>query len=379
MTLAMIPSDYFCTSAVTRKMRIMSSARNVFGVLAAIGILGGCSAGGSQLTQFGAPPQSAAQFDSHFTQSNGPIAMHSDRPRSWMDPGAKKDDLYYISDNGTDDVYVYANEPRKGKRLVGTLTDFSAPKGMCADKAGDVFITNQVPRNVGPSDILEYAHGGASPIATLTDAAYYPYGCSVDPMTGNLAVTNASNATSYGPGDVVIYKNATGLPTNYPDSEFNQYFFCGYDSKGNLFVDGISYASGAEFAKLPNGSENLEQMTLKQSFQLPGAVQWDGKHLAVGDSIAGVIYRFKIRGDTGTMVGTTPLDGSNYIRQFWIYGAKVAGANNQGASVDFWNYPAGGTATGTIGGFKYPTGVTVSLAKQVYHAAKRRTSFRLRR
>ena len=46
--------------------------------------------------------------------------------------------------------------------------------------------------NDGASQMVEYAHGGTSSIATLGDPSEYPEGCAVDPATGNLAVANFS-------------------------------------------------------------------------------------------------------------------------------------------------------------------------------------------
>lgn len=76
-----------------------------------------------------------------------PAATNPDHSRSWMAPAAKKSKaLLYISDAGTDDVYVYAYP---SLAVVGTLTGFSTPAGMCVDKTGDVFVVNY-----GASDIL---------------------------------------------------------------------------------------------------------------------------------------------------------------------------------------------------------------------------------
>lgn len=104
---------------------------------------------------------------------------------------ARHGDLLYVSDTETSNVYVFSYP--KGK-LVQTLTGFTDPAGECVNKNGDVFITN-----TGASNILEYAHGGSTVDSTLNDPGYFPTGCSVDPLTGNLAVTNFSTSSS-GPG-----------------------------------------------------------------------------------------------------------------------------------------------------------------------------------
>jgi hypothetical protein len=48
-----------------------------------------------------------------------------------------------------------------------------------------VFITD-----TSTSQILEFAHGGTTPINTLSDYDYQPVSCAVDPKSGNLAVTS---------------------------------------------------------------------------------------------------------------------------------------------------------------------------------------------
>src|SRR5579863_6185791 len=136
-----------------RTMKISNFGRHAFGVCAAIVMLSGCSGSPVPIN-----PSSA-------------MTTHRDRGNSWMAPDAGNQDLLYISDLSTYDVYVYSYP--KGK-LEGRLTGFGGPEGECVDKTGHVFIAN-----FSASNILEYAHGGASPVATLSDPGYYPVGCSV--------------------------------------------------------------------------------------------------------------------------------------------------------------------------------------------------------
>jgi hypothetical protein len=249
---------------------------------------------------------------------------------------------------------VYAYSYPKGT-LLATLTGFDEPAGECVDNKGNVFIAN-----FGASNILEYAHGGTSPIATLSDPGYNPFGCSVDPMTGNLAVTNAMT-TGGGPGNVAIYKDAKGKPTAYYTAPFiSTMAFCGYDKAGNLFADGSTAASPFAFGELPKGSPSFKKISLNQPIGAANGIQWDGTHMAVEDGTKGVIYRFAISGMKGKEVGSTPLVGSSNVLDFWVDGAKVIGPNVAAATVTFWNYPAGGSGTKTIGGFVEPIGATVS-------------------
>ncbi|HYL26727.1 MAG TPA: hypothetical protein VEW74_02770, partial [Candidatus Nitrosotalea sp.] len=209
-------------------------------------------------------------------------------------------------------------------------------------------------------NVLEYAHGGTSPIATLDDSGYFPVGCSVDPVTGNLAVSNFPTSSS-AHGNVVIYKHAKGPPTgHYTSSKMNQMLLCGYDGSGNLFVDGLSQASAFEFVELPKGGSKLENITLNHSIQSAGGVQWDGKHVAVGDQATNTIYQFTIRGKHGSLAGSTALGGASVVFQFWIDGSRVIGPDSGLSDVGIWKYPAGGTAIKTITGLYAPLGAAVS-------------------
>jgi hypothetical protein len=338
-------------------MQISRSAHIGLSVSVAAALLAGCGSASSL-----APPgaadvapstSNARPLISMVRVANaGAVAAQTDRGPSWMDPDVKRKPLTYIADQGTNDVYVYAD-----KTLVGTLTGLNEPSGECVDKAGNVFVTN-----FGASTIVEFAHGGAAPIATLDDTGFLPLGCSVDPTTGNLGVTDRVNS-QFQQGDVAVYPNAQGTPTRYTNPSMYYYEFCGYDDKGNLFLDGSTHVSAVLFAELPAGGSSLELVTLNRAIGFPGGVQWDGKHVAVGDQNVPVIYQFAISGSGGTEAGSTTLAGGSQVTQFWIQGRgrreHVIGPNAGGANTMFWKYPAGGNATKTIVGHE-PVGVTVS-------------------
>jgi hypothetical protein len=282
-------------------------------------------------------------------------SARSDDGRSWMASDAMRSDLLYISDANANVVDVFSYPQLKPE---GKLTGFNGPWGECVDKHGNVFIAND-----NAYQILEYAHGGTQPIATLSDPGYYPRGCSIDPTTGNLAVANIVN-TSLGEGNIAIYKNAKGNPsTYYADSHVFNVYSCGYDSSGNLFIDGENEGSSSfAFAELASGARKFTNITLNQPIKSAGGLQWDGKYVAVGDQYTN-IYQFSIHGKTGTKVGTTPLNGAGRDAEFWIKGSNVIVPDSDKLHVAIWDYPAGGSAEQRVKGFQYPIGATVSVAK----------------
>lgn len=218
----------------------------------------------------------------------------SSRPLSWVAPGAASQSLLYVTDVRVVAIYSYP----KGK-LEGTLRGFYIAAGACVDMVGDVFIVD-----LGYNKIFEYAHGGTKRLKALQSASSAPNGCALDPTTGNLAVASLGNGSN---GSVAIYENASGTPTTYKNAAFREYWLCGYDDKGNLFVDGQDSKSRFVFAELPKGGSSLETVTLDQGIGWPGGIQWDGAYLALGDQNSPVIYQFSIEGSQGTRVGATTM------------------------------------------------------------------------
>jgi hypothetical protein len=321
---------------------------------AALALLAGCG---------GLPQALRSSAPSGQASIRAPQRAHPDRGRSWMLAEAKKDNLLYVSDASTYDVYAFSYP--KGK-LVGTLTDQNNPAGLCVDAKGDLFVTQLY----GGGHIVEYPHGGTTPIESLSDPGYEPGGCSVDPTTGNLAVSNIIT-DSFGTGDLLVFKNAKGTPATYQapgetvaGGEWGSVNTVGYDATGDIFVAGHAYPDQNCFAELPKGAGSLENLTLDQNFGTGiGNVQWDGKYIAFS-SISGSTYRFKIKGTVGKVVGSTTLNGSAQDDQGWIQGNVIIAPQQNAKEVFFYKYPAGGNATKTITGLSEPFGTTVSLAKR---------------
>jgi hypothetical protein len=328
-------------------MKSLGLSRHALVIIAAAEMLAGC--GGSQ-PPIGAPgviPQSRA------------VATHANRGGSWMLPDAKSKDLLYVGDIYDVTVYSYP----QGK-LEGRLNGFYEIGGECVDAKGDVFVVNTL-----GGKIVEYAHGGKKPIQTLQATGYEPADCAIDPTTGNLAVTIFGGASS---GELAIYQDAKGTPTLYTDPDFLNYGYCGYDDNGNLFIDGGNEDHVVVFAELAKGASSFLNLTLDQSFNDTGAIQWDGKYLDVGDQNTSNIYRFSISGSQGTEVGVTQLGGdAHWIHKFFILDHKVIAPNfyfigsRFESNVLIFNYPAGGSPLKTISkGVKASETAVVSKAQK---------------
>jgi len=257
-------------------------------------------------------------------------AKASGRDRiSWMARDATVKNLLYASSGGADEVGVYSYPAGNS---VGKLTGFQSPAGLCADQAGNVWIVDSA-----SNKIVEYSHGAKKPESTLSPSgALNLLGCSVDPTTGNLAITDLGGPS--GGGSVWIYLSAKGTAKNYQDSKLQFAYFCGYDDKGNLFVDGLNSSYAFAFVELPVGSGSLKSISLNQSVGFPGGVQWDGKYVAIGDQFyksghTSVIYQISVSGSSGAVEGTTPLAGSCDVLQFWISSLGSRKRDTQGGSV----------------------------------------------
>jgi hypothetical protein len=152
-----------------------------------------------------------------------------------MLPGSSSGDLLYATGGcGGTCVLSYPDG-----LLVGSIVISGEVEGACSDANGDVFIAND-------AQVFEYAHGGTYPIATLRLPGDHAYGCAIDSKTGNLAVVFAGTGAN-----VAIFTDAEGTPALY-NSHISS-IYCGYDSKGNLFVSGYNGAQDA-IAELQYGS-----------------------------------------------------------------------------------------------------------------------------
>ncbi len=319
----------------------------------------------------GSPPSSTP------TAGGAPIPWAAERMstvKSPMSTETSSQDLLYVSSEDRGVVYVYSYPQGQ---LLETLTNLEGAAGECSDSTGNVFITTV--SQSGSGTIYEYAHGGTTPIQTLTDPGS-PNGCSVDPKSGDLAVSNPRDASNpYYPyqGDLAIYTQAQGPPKMYyiHNPAIGGFAFCGYDDKANLYLTtGVESSSGPELVRFAGGKFHSISLGVKLYGDLSGlSIQWDGRHMAVSSSLDHepmLIYRLRMLDTSAKVVGTTRLSSNKniYTGQIWIQNGTVigVGAYKRGyQNAFFWPYPSGGRHIGGItkvGDIKQILwGVTVSI------------------
>jgi hypothetical protein len=238
---------------------------------------------------------------------------------------------------------------------VGTVGGLDNPGKLCSDTNGDVWVTTGT--GSGPGTLVEYAHGGKTPIQMLNDPSA-PQDCSVDPTTGNLAVANGCYSGSC-ESNLAVYAHATGTPTLYK-VPYGPAYSCTYDNAGNAFIAAFedTYKTGTLWLRA-GGSTVSRFLLVPRPYPHVG-VQWDGRRLALEISL-NEIYEYSLRLHSGHRSGTTRLQGG--VAPFWIQGSIIIGAS--GGGIVLWPYPGGGKPIKTL---HLPSssrvyGLTVSVAK----------------
>jgi hypothetical protein len=305
-------------------------------------MLTGC--GGSQppITAPGTMPQSRS------------IAQQAARGKSWMLPEASGEDLLYVGaydqsyQHGEVFIYSYSNQ-----QLVGTLTGFANPEGLCVDAAGNVYVTD----SSTTQRVYEYPHGGLKAKRTI-ETPGPPYGCGINPINGDLAI--ASLTGSGGVGQVYVYKRARGRPKTYSTPNIWRLFASSYDVSGNLFIIGYNEGSSGtiyKMAELPRGQAKLRIVNTHAIGHSFTDIKWDGQYLAVLSESN--VYRVTVGGKKLIGQSVVSLPGDGY--QFWPvpkYGQAIVTDFSDVAS---YSYP-GGQFQGVLSPGPGVYGVTVSLS-----------------
>lgn len=269
-----------------------------------------------------------------------------------MAHGASGRSLLYVADLGGRAIYIFTYPEGKA---AGEITGV-APVGLCSDAKGDVFAAY-----FEQSKILEFAHGGTQPIATLTLPGYeFAVSCAVDPKTGNLAATTDN-------GDLAVFKDARGTPTYYYLSGVNNLYYCTYDGSGNLFADGDDVNSAFQLVELPKGSSTLQLVNVNAEISTGLGIMWDGSYLTLESTQTfhdSELVRLKVARSSAKVVGSTKLLGppDEYPAEYWIQDGRVVQPEGGNTTVGLWSYPTGGEPTASLQSVGSDLrGVTVSL------------------
>jgi hypothetical protein len=269
--------------------------------------------------------------------------------------GLRQRDLLYVANSdGTVNVYRYWQ-----RTLAGVLTNFSKPRGMCADAAGNVYITDAQAQK-----IYEYSHGGKKPINVVDDSPYQPYGCAVNPLNGDLAVANSANGSSIA-GNLAIYPHGGGEPKTYTPTHAGHFINCAYDDRGDLFANDRSlysypYFSVSSFYYLPKHGTKLIEEDLSEPYFSYGwpyvySIAYDGKYWVVTVNGGLLLYKINVQAKyEGTIRFSQPYlalyDVAIYRKTPKREGTQIVGTTSsyKTSPVVYWNYPSGGRAIGTV-------------------------------
>ncbi|MGA8534847.1 MAG: hypothetical protein WB615_12135 [Candidatus Tumulicola sp.] len=245
-------------------------------------------------------------------------------------------------------VYTYPN-----LKLLGSLQGLSTPMGECVDQSGNVWVTDD-------NQVVEYMHGSLKPKLVLSDSGQVANACSVDPGSGDLAVSNYYGLVHAGPGSIAIYKRARGKPTLYSDTNVYRPNALSYGSDGTLYVDGENESGGFQLSELSRGGAFTDLTLSGATITFPGGVQYvDGK-VVVGDQIESKAYRTTIKGSIAKVTGTTKLPGTNQVYQFFITGSKLFAVDGGNGDVRIYPYPQGEVLISIILRGSAPTAVVLS-------------------
>jgi hypothetical protein len=366
-------------------MRISRSRSYALSVLAAAALLAGCNGnGGSQAS--GLTPSSGANAATLLHDPNPQVVdastlsdtfagvtwsgnPHPDRNLSWVSPDVQRAPrLLFVSDVETDDVYIFT---MPDMTLKGTITGFNQPQGECSDRHGNIYVADTQAKQVE-----EFSRTGTL-LNTYVDKYGYPVGCAINPVNGDIAITNI-RGFHHAPGQVLVFSSPSAKPTVLTNHKQYSYYFDGYDPYGHLWVDGRD----ARKAFILSSCTPSRCHTVKLSggkIYFPGAVQADPKLYSwvvfdqlCGGKSAACSYWVANGGMLGQATDYRHYKGGAVCDLIQgviaAYGKKyTAGADypskscRKGDSYEArWQYPDGGTPTNYTTSVSGPVGAAVS-------------------
>jgi hypothetical protein len=283
-------------------------------------------------------------------------ARASFRPhRLWISPDAAKGKpLLFVTAEATSGAVTVNVLSLPDLIIKGQAGGFMSAAGECADRNGQIWVVDLLARNVTRwSRSLQMT-------GELSDNYGYPWSCAVDPTTGNLAIANFSG-TNGGPGSVAIYAHARGSGKPIMNPKQLLYQWLGYDTSGNLWVDGKSNAQNFILSSCSASSCRTIKITGGTIYDA-GFVQWAAglRSWYVADEEcrgATCIYPVSARGALGAPIMLKDPTGQT-VCNFALSQGVIANAKSLVLAAGFtdkicggvnglalWNFPAGGAPT----------------------------------
>jgi hypothetical protein len=306
-------------------MNLSSASGYTLSILVSAGMLAGCSGSQSPLTPSGGMSPSALL-------------------RVTPDAG-RHERLAYIVNFDSDGIQEY-HFP-KGELLNHPIS--GGGLAMCSrTDRGDFWVVNS-----NSETLDEYKAGGTKVLKTLSLASYGdPAACAVS-QTDDLAVSLITG------DEVVVFSHAMGSGTEYHDA-LEETFFATYDSSGDLFVDGFNSEFIPAVSEMPAGSSTFHIVSLPNSIEFPGNIQWDGTYVTVNDQEAYKIYQYTVSGSSTTLEGTVSYSGASDCDDTWIFKGYFLCPDAGDGNAKVYAYPAGGAPLYTwSGNFDEPIGAMV--------------------
>jgi hypothetical protein len=306
-----------------------------------------------------------------------------DRRPTWISPDARKErKLLFVSDFPTASVVIFAL-PKL--RLVGRITGFSSPQGLCADHAGNVWVADPDTRMVS-----EYSHSGAL-LNRIRDEYGSPISCAINPRTGELTVLDFAafegpplrRSVPRGWAPIQVFACPVCAPTVKVVPGMDEIYFGDYDKRGDLYVDGFDTSRAVQLGTVQWGHNTGYELTLSGGkINSPAMVQWygPGHYLIVGDtecngkrstcidqvSVSGKLARITGQTNFQTAEGAPLCEMVQGVldprAEKTLLGGNYAACNGTSNGVYRWRYPAGGLPIrSTESGLQGPVGSALSV------------------
>jgi hypothetical protein len=196
--------------------------------------------------------------------------------------------LVYVTDAAKSLIAVF---DAKGKRIRTITRGLNYPYGIFVDRRQNLWVANG-----GDSNVLEYARGGTTPIATLSDGSAYTQDVTICP-NGNIYVATLLDG-------ITIYSGPKHRMSGTLEYYGAQYQFVTCDKLGNVFASGVLGTFG-NVMEFPDGQEKGARSLPIQSPGNLGAVKPDNAGNILVCNPAGTVTEYTEDGyPTGEQIET---------------------------------------------------------------------------